>query len=136
MAGEKVQMPTEAAAPSLSPAPVEGKPREAAVGEKRKATEEPAPAESDLLSDASESAAAAATIADDGGKPASEAAVAEDELPYDEWKIQRRALLDRLWEETMSKVKLPDDPNLYYDYSDDPDGLLLDYDSETDIEMD
>uniref|UniRef100_I1QZ98 Uncharacterized protein n=1 Tax=Oryza glaberrima TaxID=4538 RepID=I1QZ98_ORYGL len=85
MAGEKVQMPTEAAAPSLSPAPVEGKPREAAVGEKRKATEEPAPAESDLLSDASESAAAAATFADDGGKPASEAAVAEDELPYDEW---------------------------------------------------
>ncbi|BAT13566.1 Os11g0272300 [Oryza sativa Japonica Group] len=82
MDGEKVQMAKEAAAPSLSPAPVEGKPREAAVGEKGKATEEPAPAESDL-SDASESAAAAATIADDGGKPASEAAVAEDELPYD-----------------------------------------------------
>ncbi|EAZ18066.1 hypothetical protein OsJ_33612 [Oryza sativa Japonica Group] len=59
MDGEKVQMAKEAAAPSLSPAPVEGKPREAAV------------------------AAAAATIADDGGKPASEAAVAEDELPYD-----------------------------------------------------
>lgn len=135
MAGKKVQMPTEAAAPSLSPAPVEGKPREAAVGEKRKATEEPAPAESDLLSDASESAAAAATIADDGGKPASEAAVAEDELPYDEWKVQRRALLDRLWAETMSEVKLSDDL-VYYDYSDDPDGLLLDYDSETDIEMD
>ncbi len=134
MAGEKVQMPTEAAAPSLSPAPVEGKPREAAVGEKRKATEEPAPAESDLLSDASESAAAAATIADDGGKPASEAAVAEDELPYDEWKVQRRALLDRLWAETMSEVKLSDDL-VYYDYSDDPDGLL-DYGSETDIEMD
>ncbi|KAB8114927.1 hypothetical protein EE612_054722, partial [Oryza sativa] len=122
MDGEKVQMAKEAAAPSLSPAPVEGKPREAAVGEKGKATEEPAPAESDL-SDASESAAAAATIADDGGKPASEAAVAEDELPYDEWKVQRRALLDRLWAETMSEVKLSDDL-VYYDYSDDPDGLL------------